>query len=63
MFFDMLTASRKEFPGACDRESAAGCWRRGSNMIEPALCKRHLEGHGKFLNGHGAAGKAQFNGQ
>jgi hypothetical protein len=28
-FFDILRTSRKGFPGACDRETAAGCWRRG----------------------------------
>jgi hypothetical protein len=53
MFFDMFQASRKAFPGACDRETAAGCWRRGSTMIEPALGKCSLEGHG-------AVGEADF---
>jgi hypothetical protein len=45
LFFDILRTARQGFPGACGRETAAGCWRRGSSMIEPALCKRHLEGH------------------
>jgi len=45
MFFDMLQTSRKGFPGACDRETAAGCSKRGSDTIEVALRKRILEGH------------------
>jgi hypothetical protein len=44
LFFDKLQTSRKGFPRACDRETAAGCWRLRSTMIEPALGKCSLEG-------------------